>query len=180
MIGIEDLLKAQEYGLKVDIKAGEFVVAEDGFLEIGSLPAPYTMVVDKMRGTFSAIIPPDDYRGRKYALKKNDCVTLVLEWLLRERGIPGLLEQYAKLNNRDFMMAYRQGQRSVIERFGFYEVEVPEAQPADTLLMGSHIMLYLGDGKMLHHLPSKLSCIDTVNWSVVTGVWRHEHGNSTN
>lgn len=179
MIDFDQINLAHKNGLRMDIKNGELVIAEDGFLEISTTIKPFCVLIDKMRKTFHLMVPASDYRGRHYKLRKADCVTIVLEWYEREKGYAGLVEQYLNVDHRTFLEAYKAGQNQLTTQFGFIEVDNQDAQPGDALVMFNHVGVLLEDGSMLHHLPSKLSCVDAVNWSLVTGVFRYADQNAT-
>ena len=60
---------------------------------------------------------------------------------------------------------------------GFQEVET--MQKGDMLVYDSvpntisHIAIYLGDNKVLHHMPNKLSSVDILDNTKVKGIYRY-------
>jgi len=176
----KELIAAAKDGKKLDIVAGELVLSESGFLTASFTLGMHVLYVDQMRETGTVLLPKTDYRGRNYHLKKSDCVTLAIEWLDRERGvkfmpdgIQTLAEKYKALSNQEFLAAYRNGQSSLVESFGFRVITNEECRLGDVIILHNHVAVSLGEDKALHHLPSKLSGIDQINWALVTGVFRH-------
>lgn len=161
---------------KYDIVEGELVPLETGCLTVSYQLNPYTVYLNKIQKSISIVVPEKSYLARKYLLRKTDCVTLVNEWLDDKYGTK-YLEAYLKTKNREFYRYYNEGMRYAYLDYGF--TEVTEAIVGDVLEYAyqpgivSHVGIYLGDEKILHHLPYKLSSIDNLDRTKVTGIYRH-------
>lgn len=98
----------------------------------------------------------DKYIGLKYT--DCDCFELVATVLADELGID---------IDRDLA-----GERVVN-----WSKVVDDPRPCDVVLFAHgkkrHIGLYVGDGKMLHTVEGKDSCIDKVNYATLSGFYRH-------
>lgn len=98
----------------------------------------------------------DKYIGVQYEDK--DCFELVATVLSSEIGID---------IERDLA-----GERVVN-----WSKVVDDPKPCDVVLFAHgkkrHIGLYVGNGKMLHTVEGKDSCIDKVNYATLSGFYRH-------
>jgi proteasome lid subunit RPN8/RPN11 len=120
------------------------------------------------------VAQPDGYAaplvGRNFFHGVLDCYTLLQDYYQRTLAIT--LPHYTRNDNW-----WKLGQDLYTTQFasaGFVQVDAPP-QLHDVLLMqvhsdvANHAAVYLGDGKILHHLHSRLSCED-----VYGGYWeRH-------
>jgi proteasome lid subunit RPN8/RPN11 len=122
------------------------------------------------------VVQPDGYQaplvGRSFAHGVLDCYTLLRDYY--ERVLQITLPDYPRSDNW-----WRAGQdlyRAQFASAGFIQVDGPPCLH-DVLLMQvhsdvlNHAAVYLGDGKMLHHLHSRLSCED-----VYGGYWERHTG----
>lgn len=128
------------------------------------------LVVGWPSGVMKEIAPQGwqaPYEGREFSHGVLDCYTLVQDWYLRELQIE--LPDFERddewwLHGQDLYMAN-------FAQAGFVQVQ-GAPQQHDVLLMrvaspkANHGAVYLGDGKMLHHLHSRLSTKD-----VFGGYW---------
>jgi proteasome lid subunit RPN8/RPN11 len=91
--------------------------------------------------------------GRTFAWGVSDCYTLAADWF---QGVPDFVREPDFWKTRDLF-------RGGLERAGFREVH-DGPRPGDALLFAirsgvpNHCAVYMGDGRILHHLPGRLSC----------------------
>lgn len=108
------------------------------------------------------------YEGRPYAWGIMDCYALVQDWFSREYQIH--LAQFERV--RDF---WHKGIDLFGDNFagqGFVDARGQDVQRGDVFLIQfqshvpNHVVIYIGDGKILHHAHGRLSIEET--WG---GVW---------
>ena len=161
-------------GNKADIKNGIIVISEDGFLTISDNPMQYSAYVNERSSTITAIIPKTDYRGRIYSLKEADCVTLAAEWYDTNKGT-NILKFIDSLSIEEYRMLWGNSFVEYLLTLGFTKREgLPQKGDVVYYERPNHIGIYLGDGKILHHLPRKLSCIDELDYSKLGDVYGQE------
>jgi proteasome lid subunit RPN8/RPN11 len=109
------------------------------------------------------------YEGRPYLYGVLDCYSLMRDWYKREWG----------LRLMDFEREpsfWLKGKNTFVESFeecGFTRLIEQEPEVGDLMLVQiastvpNHIVLYVGDGKILHHVEGRLSKIDPYG-----GAWR--------
>jgi hypothetical protein len=161
-------------GKNVNLIEGELILDDTGAFEL-SVEFKKEIIWVQPNGVYT-VITSTDFIGRKYELGVSDCVSLVCEFLNDET----LIEWYRTLNLRDLLRVvsisskvWFQENENFTEVFGEMLIgdcvvyNVVEAKP-DT-----HIGVYCAPGKILHHLPEKLSCIDILDPTKVSGVFRH-------
>jgi hypothetical protein len=164
-------------GTRFNIVEGDLVEAEDGmFLVTESFQSP-SIYVNKLERKVSLISPKSSYIGRSYGLRQADCVVICFNWHDDNKGT-NLTQLYKSIPNRDFYNYYMAGMGPWFLKHGFVEVQV--MQVGDMLVYEnmpntvlSHIALYLGDNKVLQHIPNKLSSVDTLNPAKVKGIYRY-------
>ena len=163
----------ENLGAKADIVQGDLVVTSDGFLTITDSPVMYSLYVDRANGTYTPIVPKDEWRGRLYRSRRKDCVTLAAEWYDKTYGTNTIqsvksigINKYRELGTSGFV--------ANIESVGFSKVD-DAPQHADVLVYinNAHIGVCLEGDKILHHLPNKYSCIDSLDAGQVIGVYRY-------
>ncbi|CAM8073824.1 Proteasome lid subunit RPN8/RPN11, contains Jab1/MPN metalloenzyme (JAMM) motif [Atlantibacter hermannii] len=121
-------------------------------------------------GETSTILPEErpPILARPFIHGSWDCYGLVRDWYKQERGIE--LPDFERADNW-----WTRGENLYVRHYaeaGFYS-HADELQPGDVILMQykadeiNHAGIYLGDGKMLHHMYGKLSEIVPYG-----GVWR--------
>lgn len=127
-------------------------------------------------GTSSAI-RVDDLVGRPFVWGTSDCYTLVRDWYFRTRGV--------ELPDWPHELGFwERGGDPFTEHYaeaGFSPVEIQDLVPGDVVLMRvastvpNHAAVYLGGGRVLHHLMHRTSCIEPLDpWlRRVSGVFRH-------
>jgi proteasome lid subunit RPN8/RPN11 len=118
------------------------------------------------------------YVGRQFVMGMVDCYTLAQDFYKREFGIE--LREYAR---RDEW--WKHGENLYAENFaaeGFVQV-TGEPRRGDAILMQlrskvpNHVGIYIGDGKVLHHIYTRLSSIDLYDGyfqEMTYAVLRHE------
>jgi proteasome lid subunit RPN8/RPN11 len=108
------------------------------------------------------------YEGRPYVWGVMDCYALVQDWFSREHAIH--LAQFERV--REFWRHGIDLFGDNIEGQGFVDVRGQEPKRGDLFLIQfqshvpNHIVIYLGDGKILHHAHGRLSVIE--QW---VGMW---------
>jgi hypothetical protein len=89
--------------------------------------------------------------------------------------------RYRQITIREWIANLGGGAADYILELGLQEVDPSTLQTNDILLGGlpehpgltSHTAVYLGDGKILHHRPRKLSSIDDLDTDYVQRVFRY-------
>jgi proteasome lid subunit RPN8/RPN11 len=150
-------------------------------------------VVSVPNGIFAYIEPSGylaPYRGRSWCYGTFDCYSLVRDWYDRELHIA--LPDFDREGQW-----WEQGKNLYVERFeglGFYRIDLDgdwhkDARRGDLLmiqhgaLVPNHLAIYLGAGKILHHVANRCSEeISVENWrgywiKNTTHVLRHRGAN---
>ena len=165
-------------GCKFSLVRGEFVEDLQGLFTVSTEFKQYSIYLNKQTKTWAPIAPEKSYLARNYVLKKSDCITLFCEWLDDHAGTT-FGNIYNNISNREFLKYYKSGMRLWYEDNGFTEVGVP--RPGDCLVYTdsinevtpiNHVGVCVADGKILHHLPSRFSSIDTIDYSKILGAYR--------
>ncbi len=157
-------------GQRADIVAGEVVLSPDGFLTVSKTVSPYALLIQDKQ--VIPVCPPHEYRGRAYRFMRADCVSLVAEWMDRNKGT-SLIERVRQLAGRRYQELNRFGYEDVVREFGF--VEASSAAHGDLIFydrMG-HIGVCIEGTKILHHPNGKFSCLDSFDQSKALKVYRH-------
>jgi proteasome lid subunit RPN8/RPN11 len=130
------------------------------------------LVVGWPSGVIKGVAPEGwqaPYVGREFSHGVLDCYTLIQDWFLRELAVE--LPDFEREDDW-----WTKGQDLYMDNFekaGFVRVE-GEPRRHDMIVMqvksdkANHGAVYLGDGKMLHHLHGRPSCED-----VYGGYWLH-------
>jgi proteasome lid subunit RPN8/RPN11 len=108
------------------------------------------------------------YIGREYQFGVLDCYTLIHDWYTREWGMP-----MPKVDRRDGFWTTSDGPEhymSRYEEYGFAPVTDGSLQYGDMILMqirskvqANHAGVYVGNGRILHHLYNRLSTEEMYN-----------------
>ena len=111
-------------------------------------------------------VPIEPYLGRKFLDGIRDCWCLVRDWYIKEKGI-----YLANLPREPYWYLpppHGAGldllNENTIADCGFYEIDKSDLQLGDVILgkvaspVVNHAGLYLGNGLVMHHMGSKLSC----------------------
>lgn len=167
---------ANKLGAKFDIVNGELVESVNGLFIVSDKYTDYVIYLNKLTKTASIVAPQKSFLGRSYRLRHLDCITLFAEWLDDHYGSTwGNI--YNKLSNREFYRYYKSGMSLWYEDNGFTQVEKPKH--GDCLVYAykpkviSHVGICLDGDKILHHLPYKLSSIDSIEPDKIIGVYRY-------
>lgn len=97
------------------------------------------------------------YEGRPYVYGVHDCYVLVRDYYRREFGIE--LREYQRPDPRRWDDSLERN----FSKEGFFRVEGGEAKVGDVFLIQvaarytNHCAVYVGDGKILHHVEGRLS-----------------------
>lgn len=176
-----DLYKDKS-GTRFAIVNGDLVEDPSGALIVSNTLVPMSIYLNSSTKTASLVIPRNQYIGREYKLRANDCITLCAEWLDSNKQLDkSLVKYYANLSNAKVIDLLRTGLVDFLVEVGFHTVNTADATVGDLLLYNykpegvtyAHIGVYLGNEKILHHIPKKLSSIDTVDGTQILGVYRY-------
>ena len=160
-------------GDKADIVAGELVPSQDGFLTVRESLAKYSVYVDRRTNSVALIIPKEDWRGREYRFRVQDCVVLTCLWMDDYCGSE-TLKHARSVGRAEYLKLNEDGYDHVLEAAGY--VEQDRAPIHGDLLVyrdALHVGICLDGDKILHHLPLTLSCIDDLDLKQVIKVYRH-------
>ena len=164
-------------GSTFDVIQGNLENVENGMFPVTETFSNPGIYINKLNKTVSLISPLNSYIGRKYALRQVDCVTVCFTWHDNNKNT-NLLSIYKNTSAKVFHKYYLEGIGPWLLQVGFTEVE--DMIVGDILIYDispntrAHIAVYLGNNKILHHLPKKLSGIDNIDMSKVTGVYRYD------
>jgi len=171
-----DELKKQE-GNFLDIVLGELVLSDNGFIKISSEFKDYNLVLDDENKSFNLVIPYKEYRGHTYKLRNNDCVSLYSRWFDDQFGT-NFLSIYKNASYTKFLKYYKSDFKDWFKQNNF--LEVTDLKYGDCLFynidnkeFSNHIGAYLGENKILHHLPNKYSSIDNLETSKIQRIFRY-------
>lgn len=129
------------------------------------------LIVSVPNETYEVITPSGytaPYIGREFVHGVCDCYTLVRDWYAREMGI--VLNEYQRFNY--WWDIGGNMYEDHLKTEGFVEVR-DELRRGDGLLMMvrapviNHSAIYLGDGRILHHVQDRLSRVD-----IYGGMWQ--------
>jgi proteasome lid subunit RPN8/RPN11 len=123
---------------------------------------PWWVVTDASQA-WSRIDPVGrSIEGRQFVFGVDDCWSIAREWyaLANDRELPDFLRsdkfwEHGETPHLDNLLAA-----------GYYEINIKDLREGDGLLMEvaaltiNHCAIYVGHGKILHHLPNRLSRID--------------------
>lgn len=159
----------------LDIVEGNLVLSNNGFIKISKNLVNYSLNLDHFSKVATLIVPKSDYRGKYYRLKRQDCVSLVCNFLDNNYST-NYTTYYKKLSNAKFLELYLNDLSLWFNNSKFIKVEEPQVN--DIIFYKAdgnknHIGIYLSNNKILHHLPSRLSCIDNVDYSLIGGIYRY-------
>jgi len=163
-----------EIGNRYNIVMGDLVQASDGTLVVSRTLGINTIYIVDSGET--AYIVSTDYIGYEYKLRNTDCLTLVLYW----RFMNGFKDQrsiYAGLTKKEFVIKHTEGVLNTFLTSGFTEHDSLEYGDVIVYkydgISEAHVGIYLGDNKILHHLPGKLSSIDEIDASLIYRILRN-------
>lgn len=167
---------ADKIGQRYTVTNGDLVASDTGEFIVSETFAYNTIYLNKIQKTVQTITEPGSYIARPYKLKYNDCITLFAEWLDKNRG-SSFGNIYQKLSRKDWLHYYEVGMKHWYLDNGFQEVT--DLLEGDCLVyecypnIQNHVGIYLSVGKILHHIPQKLSSLDTIDSSLIIGAYRY-------
>lgn len=109
------------------------------------------------------------YVGRPYLYGPLDCYSIIRDWYLNERCI-------TLMDFKREVKFWEKGKNTFvdnIEACGFVQLQGQPPETGDLFIIQhgasvpNHIVLYVGDGKILHHVEGRLSKVDPFG-----GVWQ--------
>lgn len=160
-------------GQRADIVNGELVLAEDGFLEITDKLKLYSLYLDRSARSAALLIPKEDWRGREYRFRVQDCVVLTCLWMDDYCG-SDTLSHARRVTRAEYIELNKNGYDHILEQAG-YVLQDRDPIHGDLLVYENHVHIGVcidGD-KILHHMPDKLSCIDVLDPALILKVFRH-------
>jgi len=170
-------LFVENIGKRFDVVNGEFVQNDNGLLIVSLSPVRNSIFVNKLQKLWA--VRSDYLIGIPYSFGKNDCAILCARYLDKHVG-SNMEEELLKLTFKDWANYARLGVENIIKEVGGYEIPVSELQPNDVVSylipdsdVTSHLAVYLGDGKILHHEPKKYSSIDELDETRITRAFRY-------
>lgn len=164
-------------GIKYNIVLGKLVEDTEGTITVSdNFTASNIIYVNHANKTANLVIAKEEYVGRSYALRKNDCISLIAEWLTNNTN-KDFNKVYSKISNKVFMEYYKKGIDIWFEENGFTQVTTPilgdclvYAYKPDVI---SHAGIYIQQDKILHHIPYLLSSIDSIDAEKLLKVYRY-------
>jgi len=166
-------------GQRVDVVLGDLVAAENGPLVVSETITPECILVSKRKQTATAITSLKI--AQPYARMKNDCVSLAARFMDELTGTKKYTSRYRQITVREYLANLGGGAADFMLELGLAEVDASDLQPNDIILGGlpdvpaitSHMAIFLGGDKILHHRPYKLSSIDDLATADVQRVFRY-------
>lgn len=162
---------------RFDIVDGELVETNNGKFVVTTDFVEYAICLNPITKTWNIVAPKKSYLARRYILRQSDCITLNGEWL-DDHYNTDYVSAYKKFNRKEFQEFFKTGLSKWYNANGFYTVD-EEPKAGDTLVYAykpnynAHVAIYLGDSKILHHMPKKLSGIDTCDYSKIVEIFRY-------
>jgi hypothetical protein len=169
-------------GKRYNIIQGGFVEAEDGeFLVTDKLVGNNIIYVNRSISNY-VIMSDNKFVGLDYILTTQNCAILTAKYLdyAKQDGV-----NYEKMMKsiplRKLIFYFRNAVNPLLEELGFSAVPIEDLQVNDIIVWQynttatSHMGVYLGDNKLIHHIPQRMSCIDTIDLTSnkVLGVYRY-------
>lgn len=117
-----------------------------------------------MESTPENLYNAEAYAGRSYAYGVKDCYTLIQDWFKNEAGV--ILRDYPR--PADWFQAQHDLFQEGFPQEGFKVVDIPfsRLEPGDLIFCGiaasymNHCAVYVGQGKILHHLSNRVSVVE--------------------
>ena len=167
---------ADKIGARYSIVNGDLVPLDTGEFIVSETFGTSTIYLNKLTKTCNLIPPSNSYIGRPYKLKYTDCITLVASWLDKNRGST-FGNIYNTISRKQWLRYYEVGMKYWYIDNGFKEVT--SLEEGDCLVykylpnITNHVGIYIPDNKILHHIPQKLSSLDTIDSSLIIGNYRY-------
>jgi hypothetical protein len=166
-------------GKRFSLVSGLLVEDDLGLFTVSYTFNQYTVYLNKQQKTWAIIAPQKSYLARAYVLKRSDCITLFTEWL-DDHLHTSFGNIYNTISNKQFLKYYKSGMRLWYEDNNFCEVATPKvgdclvyAEAVTEVIPNNHVGVCVENGKILHHLPGRLSSIDTIDHSKILGCYRY-------
>jgi hypothetical protein len=163
----------EHLGQKANLVEGVPTLDPQGFLTISKNIAPYNLLIQGGAPPIP-ICPKNDFRGRNYRFMRADCVTLVAEWYDKNINT-NILVNLKGLFGRTYQNLNFNGYEHIVENFGFVQKQTSVTEHGDLVFYENprHIGVCLNSSSILHHLPNKYSCVDTLNQQKILKVYRY-------
>jgi len=176
-------MKYEDYinkiGLKYNIVEGKLVEDPDnGVFTVSTTLAYNTIYLNKFNKTAELVTHPNSWIGRTYKFRKSDCVTLAADYYDSIHNTD-LSRWYKNFSHEKWFEYYKIGMSKWFTDHNFIEVPKENLKDYDFIVYSyndraySHIAIYLGNDKILHHLPQSLSCYDNLDRTKILGVYRY-------
>lgn len=166
-------------GSRYTITEGDLVESVTGEFVVSETFAINTIYLNRLNKTCNLITNKDSYIGRPYKLRVSDCINLVTSWLDNNLNT-NYNKVYDNTSRKDLLKYLNEGMDGWFEINGFTKVTTDSIKIHDCIIynwgghaVSSHIGVYVGDNKILHHIPNKLSCIDTIDNNKILGAYRN-------
>ena len=166
-------------GQRVNVVLGDLVADENGPLVVSDTLLANSILVSRRKQTAVAITALKI--AQPYTRMKNDCISLSARFMDELTGTKNYTTRYRQITVREYLANLGGGAADYILELGLQEVDPATLQVNDIILGGlpdipeitSHTAIYLGNDKILHHRPYKLSSIDDLATADVQRVFRH-------
>jgi len=172
-------LFADKVGKRFSLVRGLLVEDEFGLFTVSYEFNQYSIYLNKQQKTWAPIAPQKSYLARAYVLKRSDCITLFTEWL-DDHLHTSFGNIYNTISNKQFLKYYKSGMRLWYEDNNFCEVSKPArgdclvyADAVTEVVPNNHVGVCVAEDKILHHLPGRLSSIDTIDYNKILGCYRY-------
>jgi|TARA_B110000908_G_C10130503_1_gene391948 hypothetical protein len=164
-------------GNRFDIVEGHMAADPVGPLLASDTPGTNCIYVNN---TLKEVTLIADWIGKPYILQKADCISNSLEWRALN-GYNNFTDIYRSMKQSRLFYYHSKG-----VRFAFTDGGLIEYDPSEVTLKQGDVLLYKYDGvnenhsaiflgdKVLHTLPSLLSCYSEFNPDLVFKVYRDE------
>lgn len=171
----------QNMGKRYDIVLGGFIENANGtFLATDKLVGTNIIYLNKSISDF-VIISDNPFVGLEYKLATQNCANLVVDFL--EIALPdvGFAQIMDSIPFKTRLKYFTSDIDPLLRELGFIKINVADIQQYDMLVWQyndtatSHLAAYLGNNKILHHIPNRLSCIDEIDLTSnkLLGVYRY-------
>lgn len=168
---------SERVGKRLDVVEGEFVENEGGHLIVSVTPLKNSIYINKFNKTWASM--SEDFIGRPYILGKSDCAILCAKYL--DKHVNSSIEKVLlNLTMKEWANYTRLGVDNIIRDVGGVEIDREELSINDVVSYKlldsdteSHLGVYIGENRILQHLPKKFSGIDPIDYSRVTRVFRY-------
>jgi hypothetical protein len=164
-------------GKKFNVVNGEFVEDSDGILTVSTSPFNNSIYLNTLNNTW--LVVSDLLIGIPYRIARDDCATLCARYLDKHFGSK-IEEKLFSLTLKEWTNYIKLGGETLIKEVGGYEVNLSQLKEKDVVSyeiedsrITSHLAVYLGNNKILHHVPNKYSSIDDIDMSKVKRVFRY-------